>query len=52
MTYGTIVFGMVEENSPVGNPLVVRTITAGETIHIPTGAHRKLQPEWFAVLTG
>jgi quercetin dioxygenase-like cupin family protein len=37
VTYGQIQFGMVEENSPVGNPAVVRMISAGETIHIPTG---------------
>jgi quercetin dioxygenase-like cupin family protein len=37
VTYGEMVFGMVEENTPEGNILVNRNIRAGETIHIPKG---------------
>ena len=37
VTYGEMVFGMIEENQPKGNPPVNRYIRAGETIHIPQG---------------
>jgi len=38
VTYGEMVFGMIEENFPMqGNVPVVRHIKAGQTIHIPTG---------------
>jgi quercetin dioxygenase-like cupin family protein len=38
VTYGTVVFGMSEEDTPAGdNPAVVRTMQAGETVHIPQG---------------
>lgn len=35
-----ITFGMIEDNTAQGNIAVVRTIGAGQTIHIPTGALR------------
>ena len=35
VTYGEVVFGMIEENFPAeGNVPVVRYIKAGETIHV------------------
>jgi quercetin dioxygenase-like cupin family protein len=37
VTYGEMVFGMVEENTPQGNVLVNRHVRAGQTIHIPQG---------------
>ena len=36
--YGNIEFGMIEENSGRNN-LVLRNISQGQTIHVPTGEH-------------
>jgi hypothetical protein len=41
--YGSIQFGMVEENAGE-NALVLRNITQNETIHIPTGMNSSLTP--------
>jgi hypothetical protein len=41
MLYGSIQFGMVEENAGE-NALVIRNITQNETIHIPTGMNPAL----------
>jgi hypothetical protein len=43
LLYGSIQFGMVEENAGE-NALVLRNITQNETIHIPTGMNSSLTP--------
>ncbi|KAL3152489.1 hypothetical protein ABBQ32_001524 [Trebouxia sp. C0010 RCD-2024] len=36
LLYGNITFGMIEENANSNNPVIVN-MTAGDTVHIPTG---------------
>ncbi|KAL3156345.1 hypothetical protein ABBQ38_000663 [Trebouxia sp. C0009 RCD-2024] len=36
LLYGNITFGMIEENANMNNPVIVN-MTAGDTVHIPTG---------------
>ena len=44
MTYGKIQFGVVEENTKVGNELILRTIKQGQTIHVAQGARTARPP--------